>query len=282
MDIKDLRTTTKQLSPQATLDKYFTQHKAQLVAALPKHLTPDRMARLAMTCLSQNKALANCDPKTVFASVIIASQLGLEIGVLGQAFLVPYKTTCQLIPGWMGLVDLVNRAGQASVWTGAVFQGDEFEYALGDRPFIQHKPCGEDDPAMLTHVYAVGRVKGSEWPVIEVWPMRRVLSHRDRGNKQGDKHYSFKYPEMYARKLPLLQVLKYMPKSVELQKAMQADHAAESGKPTEIINGEFVTLDTETPEEQQGEAQDTEAQPEAEQAPPAKAQATPGKKHTFE
>jgi hypothetical protein len=118
------------------------------------------------------------------------------------------------------LVDIANRSGRCTVWTGAVFDGDEFDYALGDRPFVMHKPGEEDDPSKLVYVYAVGRVNGSEWPVIEVWSMKKVWRHRDQYNKVGQRHYSFRDKEMYARKVPLLQVLKYMPSSIELSNAI--------------------------------------------------------------
>src|SRR5207237_2124863 len=70
----------------------------------------------------------------------------------------------------------------------------------------------------------VGRVHGAEYPVVEVWPVGKVLAHRQRFNKVGDRHYSYENLEMYARKVALLQVLKYMPKSVELQNAVSLEH----------------------------------------------------------
>lgn len=237
-----------QISPLSTLNRYLSTHRSQLAAALPRHLNPDRMARLAMTSFSQNKALAKCTPQSIFASVIVASQLGLEIGVAGQGYLVPYKQTCTFVPGWQGYVDLVSRSGRGSVWTGAVFEGDEFEYALGSDPFVKHRPSGESNPKMLKYTYAIGRVKDSEWPIIEVWPIERIWAHRDKHNKVGGDHYSFKHPEMYARKVPLMQVIKYMPKSIELATAMEIDAAAGQGRGAEYIDGEFVVVDTEEPE----------------------------------
>lgn len=235
-------TAVAKKGPHATLQGFFEKHKDQLAMALPKHLNADRMARLAMTAFSQNKALAECDPKSVFASVVVASQLGLEIGVTGQGYLVPYKGKCTFVPGWQGYVDLVSRSGRATVWTGAVFEGDEFDYALGDSPFVKHKPKGEDDPDKMIYVYAIGRVNGAQWPIIEVWPIRRVWKHRDKNNKVGRSHYSFTNQEMYARKVPLMQVLKYMPKSIELTNAMAVDLAASQGQ-SATIDGDFVTLD---------------------------------------
>jgi len=205
------------------------QFKGEIARALPRHLNADRMARIALTAFRRTPKLGDCDPRSVFAAVIQAAQLGLEPDTLGRSYLIPYGKECQFVPGWKGLVDLVNRSGNATVWTGSVYQGDEFDYALGDRPFVQHKPCGEDDEGKLTHVYAVGRVKGSEWPVIEVWPVSRVKRHRDRYNKVGKRHYSFENFEMYARKVVLLQVIKYMPASADLAAAIGLNDAAETG-----------------------------------------------------
>lgn len=204
-------------------------YKNEIARALPKHLDGDRMARIALTCFRQAPALGRCDPKSVFAAVIMAAQLGLEPGIGGQAYLIPYGKECQFVPGWQGLTDLVSRAGRASVWTGAVFEGDEFEYALGDSPYVIHRPAGDEDESKLTHVYAIGRIENAKWPVIEVWPIQKVIRHRDRYNKVGSRHYSFKHLEMYGRKVALLQVIKYMPKSVELQTAVALEYAAEKG-----------------------------------------------------
>lgn len=231
----------RQSNPVSQFSRFLDTFKPQLQLALPKHLTVDRMARLALTSFSTNEKLQACDPRTIAASIMTASTLGLEPGVNGQGFLVPYGRTCTFVPGWKGLVDIVNRSGRATVWTGAVFDGDHFDYALGDRPFVQHRPADEDDPGKLTHVYAIGRVNGSDWPVIEVWTMRKVWRHRDQYNKVGKAHYSFRDPEMYARKVALLQVLKYMPSSIELSNAIAASHAAENGR-NATIDGNFVTF----------------------------------------
>jgi recombination protein RecT len=179
--------------------------------------------------------------------------LGLEPGINGQSYLIPYGDECQFIPGWKGLVDLVNRTGRSTVWTGAVFEGDDFDWGLGDRPFVMHRPCGEDDPKLMTHVYAIGRINGVEVPHVDVWRINKVWKHRDRYNKMGGKHYSFRHPEMYARKVVLLQVIKYMPSSVELSMALDMEYAANQGtqhlnNPLEVIEGTYMPV-VEDPED---------------------------------
>lgn len=241
--------TTKDFS--LFLDKL----KPQMALALPQHMKADRMARLALTAFSSSSAMQRCSFQSIAASLMNAGALGLEPGVNGAGYLIPYGQSCTFVPGWKGLVDLVSRSGRATVWTGAVFEGDQFDYALGDRPFVMHRPGDEMDPNKLTHVYSVGRVNGSEYPVIEVWSMRKVWKHRDDLNKQGRQHYSFKHPEMYARKVPLLQVLKYMPCSVEVANAIALSEAAEMGRGAVIDGTGFVTV-TDLGDDQRGDQRD--------------------------
>lgn len=219
----------KQEQPQ-TFPAMLKAFLPEIQRALPRHLNGDRMARIALTAFRRNPKLAECAPMSVFAAVIQAAQLGLEPDTLGRSFIIPYGTEAQFVPGWKGLVDLVNRTGMGSVWSYAVFEGDDFEYQLGSDPKVSHKPKGEDAVEKITHVYAVGRIKGQEWPIIEVWPIARVWKHRDRYNKQGKKHYSYAQQEMYARKVVLLQVIKYMPASPELVSAITLNDAAEVGE----------------------------------------------------
>lgn len=252
MSVAGLKQATTEHTGIAKRESFPTmleQMKPQIAAALPKHLNADRMARIALTEFRKNPEIAKCDPMTVIASVVIAAQLGLEPGVMGQAYLVPFKGTCTLIPGWQGYVDLVSRAGRASVWTGAVRNGDDFSFAYGSSPHVEHTPKdGGDDDAPFTYVYAIGRIRAAEWPVIEVWSRAKVEKHLRRYNRVGDRHYAKANEnnlEMYGRKVALLQVLKYMPKSVELQMAASLDSAAETG--TQKITIDEAVAGTFTP-----------------------------------
>lgn len=224
-----------------------------MALALPKHMSVDRMSRLALTAFSTNKALQECKTDSILASLMTATQLGLEPGINGHGYLIPYGGTCTFVPGWRGLVDLVSRAGRATVWTGAVYAGDQFDYQLGDEPFCRHKPGDSDGE--FTHVYAIGRVKDAQMPIIEVWTRGKVSKHLQQYNRVGKRHYALASEnnfEMYARKVALLQVLKYVPSSIELSNAIAVSHAAEAGQGA-VIEGDFVTINTESVDQQTGE-----------------------------
>ncbi len=232
-------------STQPTLKDMLAKPSAlaAISKALPKHMNADRMMRLALTAYGQSEQLRKCSVNSIWSSLLTASQLGLEPGVNGQGYLIPYKTTCTFVPGWKGINDLANRSGRSSTWTGAVFEGDHFEYSLGTNPHIDHKPADESDPSKLLYTYAVGRAKGSDYPIIEVWSNSRLKKHFQKNNKVGDRHYAHGNWEMYCRKIVLLQVLKYMPQSIEMSLAIEASHASESGT-NYTIDGDVVIMDT--------------------------------------
>lgn len=241
--LKTAATGNKQETPVAKFSGFMEKLKPQLAVALPKHMNADRMARLALTAFSSNPDMQACSPQSIAASIMTAAQLGLEPGINGQGYLIPYKGTCTFVPGWKGLVDLVSRSGRATVWTGVVYPGDQFEFQLGDSPFCRHIPGdGADDGEQFTHVYAIGRVKESSMPVIEVWTRGKVTKHLKQYNKVGGRHYALASEnnfEMYARKVALLQVLKYMPSSIELSNAVDISNATEAGKGA-VLDGNFV------------------------------------------
>jgi recombination protein RecT len=257
-DLKSVVTGEKRQSPVAAFSSFMDKLKPQMALALPKHLTADRMTRLALTAFSTSEALQRCTTKSIAASIMTAGQLGLEPGVNGAGFLVPYGTTCTFVPGWKGLVDLVSRSGRGTVFTGVIFKDQEYTFIDGaKRDLIIHNETDLDDPADITHAYAIGWVKDATMPIIELWRVSKIKKHRDKYNKQGQKHYSFRDWEMYARKVPLLQVIKYMPCSIEVANAVALSDAADRGRGA-VIEGGFVVEENEpqTVDQDPGEIHD--------------------------
>lgn len=214
---------------------------------LGNRMDPVRFARIAYSQVKLNDKLAQ-DVPGLLTCIAIAATLRLEPGVLGQCYFVPYSGKTprnQFITGWAGHVDLVSRANKATVRTLAIREGDEFDYELGSRPKVHYKPdiAGDEDRALLATV-AIGHTLGfDDYPQIEVWGFDKLRKHLNRYNKVGDRHYALQTGarlenshnfEMYARKIPLLQVVKYLPKSVEWQAAATLDYQADTGR--QILN----------------------------------------------
>lgn len=236
--------------------------RLQRVAA--KHMNADRLLQIALN-MTKDPKIAACTQQSLLGCVMMSAISGLEPGVFGQCYYIPYGNTLTFVPGWQGYADIIHRTGRAEAWTGAVYQGDVFQYELGSNPHLRHVPSEElteadtDGGRPLTHCYAVGRPKGSERPVIEVWPVGKITAHRNRYNKVGAKHYSLTNKhnfEMYGRKVAFLQVIKYLPKSAEIQQVAGLDFQADAGiqnlTPESVLEGHIPELpqDTEQSAEQ--------------------------------
>lgn len=252
------------------------QRKDMLGSGIPGHMMVEREIRSAGIMLMNSRELQNATPASFYTAVSVAINTGIGLG-RGMGYLVAYKGNCQYVPGWRGLVDLVSRTGRATVWTGIVRKGDVFDYELGDSPFLKHKPGDSEEHEDITHYYSVGRVKGGEYPLIEVWSVNRVSKHLTKYNKVGEKHYALKDKENfehYGRKVVLLQVIKYLPQSQEIQNAIAADAAHESGKQN-VIDGNMVWIDEQGAEQEPGGPLAAEVvEPQQQEQPAAKAETT--------
>lgn len=227
---------------------------AQIKAALPKHMTAERMARVALTELRKTPKLAKCEPRTFIGSVIQISQLGLEPGgALGHAYLVPFENRkqntvdVQIIIGYRGMIDLARRSGQiASIQAVIVRDGDTFDIEFGLQPHLRHVPAFDDDKAM-TFVYAVATFKdgGRQFEVMTRGQVEKVRKQSRSGN---DGPWVTHFEEM-AKKTVIRRLFKYLPVSVELQQAVALDERGEAGL-SQLIDdmGAIEGTATEVPE----------------------------------
>lgn len=203
--------------------------QAQLRLALPKHVTPERLARIVLTEIRRTPALLLCSRESLLGAIIQAAQLGLEPGVLGECWIIPYGKEAQFVPGYRGLAQLAWRSDQvASLAARAVFDGDVFAYDYGT-DFLSHKPCGESDPAKLTHAYSVIHIKGGGriWDVMTRAEVDRIRSRSAAGS---NGPWVTDYVEM-SKKSVFRRLSKLAPLSAELRTAISLADSADSGLP---------------------------------------------------
>ena len=61
-----------------TFQELLTSMRGQIEMAIPKHMTADRMLRIALTAYNSNPKLRKCDSISILAAVMNSVQLGLE------------------------------------------------------------------------------------------------------------------------------------------------------------------------------------------------------------
>jgi recombination protein RecT len=232
--------------PQKTLADFVLDHQKDFALVLPKHMNPDRLVRLSIGALRTTKGLAQCSLTSFASSIMACSILGLEPNTpLGHAYLLPFKNKgvleCQLIIGYKGLIELMNRSGVvSSVRSIPVFEGDEFEYELGLHSDIRHRPSVDPtrgtDPTKLTHVYPVVKLREQGMdPIWDVLNRGQIEARRNRSPaaKASTSPWITDYIPM-ALKTGIRQIATWVPSSSErtlpLAQAVAYEEAQERGK----------------------------------------------------
>ena len=233
-----------------TLNKLLAspQMKAQIKAALPSHMTPERMTRIVMTECRKTPALLKCNVPSLLGAVMQAAQLGLEPGsALGHCYLLPFGngkandglSNAQLIIGYRGMIDLARRSGQlVSIGAYCVHEGDEFSWELGLHPDIKHVPGEDTESNPVTHVYAVANLKdgGVQFEVMT----RKAIEIVRAQSKAGAKGPWVTHWEEMAKKTAIRRLFKYLPVSIEVARAVEVDEKTDRGEAISFADGEII------------------------------------------
>lgn len=193
--------------------------KDEVAKALPKHLTPDRFIRVALTAMTKTPKLANCDQASLFNSLLTLSQLGIEPDGR-RAHLIPYGTTCQLIIDYKGLAELAMRSGVVSnIHADVVCDADLFEYDRGE--LKTHKINFREPRGPVYAVYSLVRFKdGTEKAEVMTVDEVEVIRKRSRAGSNGP--WVTDWNEM-AKKTVFRRLSKWLPLSPEYRDALDAD-----------------------------------------------------------
>lgn len=262
MSVQALKSATTNVPAKNPVDSFrafLEKQKSQLAAALPKHLTPDRMIRLATTEFAKNPLLQQCSATSIYGSIIQASQLGLEIGVIGQGYLVPYRNNkkgiyeCQFIPGYKGLISLARRSGEVtSIETHIVYEHDKFDLVLGIDSKVTHIPYLDGERGKAKLVYGVARFKDGGYH-FEWMSLQEVDNIRARSKASTNGPWVTDYGQM-VRKTLIRRMANYLPMSIELAAALGVDNAIDEGKLVSSIDADFTVVTTDGGHGQSDEA----------------------------
>jgi recombination protein RecT len=247
LDVVAVPQTSKQPNKVALVRTAFEKMKPQFAMVLPKHLTPERLLRIAINACNQNPDLLNCTQESLLGAVMKSAQLGLEPdGVLGQAYLIPFRNRktnvmeVTFIPGYKGLIDLARRSGEVSnIIAKEVYANDHFEVDFSmDVPFV-HRPLLVGDRGAITHFWAFAKFKdgGFHWDYMSVAEVEAV---RDKGQGRNNPVWRDYFVEM-GKKTAIRRIAKYLPMSV--QKAAHINDLIDSGKSFDIDAFGDIVLD---------------------------------------
>jgi len=221
---------------------------AQIEKALPKHLTPDRFVRIAITAMAKNPKLQECTKTSFFNCLLNLSQLGLEPDGY-HAHLIPYKDECQLIIDYKGLVDLTMRSGKvANIHADVVCENDVFAYNMG--MVEQHRIGLRKERGAVYAVYAIVTFKDGSKKA-EVMSRDDVEKIRKRSGAGTNGPWMTDWNEM-AKKTVFRRLAKWLPISPEYRDVLESDfdrypdmRVTEPSKPRPLARGEQAPIEIE-------------------------------------
>lgn len=236
-----------------TILDLIERQKPAIEAALPRAVGGiERFSRIAMTEFARNPKLYECDPTSVLGSLMLSSQLGLELGpALGQAYLIPFSEkggmVCQFVVGYKGYIELGYRSRLLSgLRTATVFEGDHFVYEEREGgPYMRHQECRPADRGAVVCYYVRAAITGGKPTIRRCWPEEiekaRLSSQLGRINK-GPWHDHY---EAQAWKTCVRRAASLWPQSAQFAQALAVDEQAARWESdgVEIIEQEAVSDD---------------------------------------
>lgn len=227
-----------------SLQELITKSAKELGKALPEHMRPERLVRIALTCIRLNPELGKCTPASLLGALFTAAQIGIE-PVAGRAYLLPFNNSrkvgtewktfkeAQFILGYKGVAELFYRHEKAVElsWSD-VREADEFQYQYGTDAYLKHAPAMKDRGEVVAY-YVVAKLQNGGKPFM-VMGKEQCMEHGRKHSKTYDKKTMSFYssspwatnPDAMCLKTVLIQLAKLLPLSVEVQRAIEADESS--------------------------------------------------------
>ena len=227
---------TTELTPIEEKRQLIQSYEAEFAKVVPDTIGAKRFTRIALTALSKNPDLVDCDRMSLLGAIMEAAQQGLEPNTAkGHSYLVPFKGIVTYIPGYQGLKELAYDTGKVkSVRARIVYFGDGWKILQGDEERYVHEPCMEfskrGDPI---GAYAIVELVGGG-VLRDFMYFEEIEETRPAHTKQGTKSYIPNTPwknhwDEMARKTVFRRCLKYAPLSDRLSQAIHSDELASRG-----------------------------------------------------
>jgi len=214
--------------------EFMERHKQDFAMVVPKHLSPERVMRVAIAACKRTPELMTCWLPSVVGGCLEASALGLEINTpLQQCFLIPFKnnktqrTEAQLIIGFQGYIELMyNNPKVLSVYAAVVYENDVFICEYGTEEKMIHRPLEVGEAGMVRGFYAYAKMIEKAYrfvymPKAEVDRIRDEYSSSYKSNPK-DSPWTTEYLAMGC-KTAIRKLQKFVPKSAEVGRAVEAD-----------------------------------------------------------
>lgn len=206
-------------------------HSPAVVGKLNEVWSSPQMANSFMSSVisvaNGNPQLRKAEPMSIIGAAMVAATMQLQvIPTLGQCYIIPYGSKAQFQVGYLGLLQLCQRSGQfkkilaAPVHEGEYISGDEF-----DEDYVFDKKQRKSDK-IVGYMAKFELLNG--FTKVAYWDVERVKAHATKFSQAYRSGYTSPWKSDFdamAQKTVLKSILKYAPKSIEMQNAVTFDQA---------------------------------------------------------
>lgn len=206
-------------------------HSPAVVGKLNEVWSSPQMANSFMSSVisvaNGNPQLRKAEPMSIIRAAMVAATMQLQvIPTLGQCYIIPYGSKAQFQVGYLGLLQLCQRSGQfkkilaAPVHEGEYISGDEF-----DEDYVFDKKQRKSDK-IVGYMAKFELLNG--FTKVAYWDVERVKAHATKFSQAYRSGYTSPWKSDFdamAQKTVLKSILKYAPKSIEMQNAVTFDQA---------------------------------------------------------
>ena len=206
-------------------------HSPAVVGKLNEVWNSPQMANSFMSSVisvaNGNPQLRNAEPMSIIGAAMVAATMQLQvIPTLGQCYIIPYGKKAQFQVGYLGLLQLCQRSGQfkkilaAPVHEGEYVSGDEFdeEYVFDKKQKKSDKVIGYMAKFELLNGFT--KVAYSDIDKVKAHATKFSQAFRAGFNSPWKSDF-----DAMAQKTVLKSILKFAPKSIEMQNAVTFDQS---------------------------------------------------------
>ena len=164
---------------------------------------------------------------SIIGAAMVAATMQLQvIPTLGQCYIIPYGKKAQFQVGYLGLLQLCQRSGQfkkilaAPVHEGEYVSGDEF-----DEEYVFDKKQKKSDK-VIGYMAKFELLNG--FTKVAYWDIEKVKAHATKFSQAFRAGFNSPWKSDFdamAQKTVLKSILKFAPKSIEMQNAVTFDQS---------------------------------------------------------
>lgn len=239
------------------------KYEGDLKALLHIHnISPDKFIALTLNAVRRMPKLLECDPKTLFGSIMVAAELGLEPNTtMGFCHILPYKRKykegnewkyvleAQIQMGYPGWMEIMYRNPVVeSIESGIIYENEKWYFNKGKREPFSHEPLPPNERGEnWIATYAIAWLKNASRPKVIVLFKEDVDKIKKLSQGANSEYSPWNDTEKDAflwmpRKTAIKQISKELPKTKEIERVYHIDNVVETGGTVRLNEDKSIEL----------------------------------------